>query len=331
MAQPINTNTFFKNIHLTDQNSLTHLLDFDEEHSDLSNVLKTSFYYTDTEFIQEMNPDSCTIMSLNCQSLNSKFLQIKLLLDKFAESDKPIHVLCFQETWIEDSELIDSNASKVKFKVGNFYRPPDTNVAQLQSFNRHFANKLESMNTRDTTFVCGDYNINLLSINSDEHSSSFLNGILSSRFLPAITLPTRASNNSTVIDNVFVNQQAEFNFSGILENEISDHQAVVVNTKLILPHTKTRYITIYSNSEEAKNNFKNDISFKNIFDKLNKNLTNNPNENYNILEEEISNSLEIHMNKKTVKFNRRKHKRDPWITFGILHSINRKNSLYKKL
>ena len=110
---------------------------------------------------------------------------------------------------------------------------------------------------------------------------------------------------------MFVNQQAEFNFSGILENEISDHQAVVVNTKLILPHTKTRYITIYSNSEEAKNNFKNDIISKNIFDRLNKNLTNNPNENYNILEEEISNSLEIHMNKKTVKFNRTKHKERP--------------------
>ena len=107
MAQPINTNTFFENIHLTNQNSLTQLLDFDKENSDLSNVLKTSFYYTDTEFIQEMNPDSCTIMSLNCQSLNSKFSQIKLLLDKFAKSDKPIHVLCLQETWIEYSELID--------------------------------------------------------------------------------------------------------------------------------------------------------------------------------------------------------------------------------
>ena len=122
-------------------------------------------------------------------------------------------------------ELTDpSNPSKVKFTVGNFYRPPHTNVAQLQSFNRHFANKLESMNTRDTTFVCGDYNINLLSVNSDEHSSSFLNGILSSGFLPAITLPTRASNNSTLIDNVFVNQRAKFNLSGILENEISDRQ-----------------------------------------------------------------------------------------------------------
>ena len=53
MAQPINPNTFFENIHLTNQSSLTHLLDFDGEHSDLSNVLKTSFYYTDTEFIQE--------------------------------------------------------------------------------------------------------------------------------------------------------------------------------------------------------------------------------------------------------------------------------------
>ena len=106
---------------------------------------------------------------------------------------------------------------------------------------------------------------------------------------------------------------------------------MVVNTKLTLPTTKTRYITIYSSSEEAKNNFKNYISSKNIFDKLNKNKAKNPNENYNILEEEISNFLEIHMNKKTVKFSRRKHKRDPRITFGIFHSINRKNSLYKKL
>ena len=111
-------------------------------------------------------------------------------------------------------------------------------------------------------------------------------------------LSKRASNNITLIDNVFANQRDEFNFSGILENEISDHQAVVVNTKLTFPTTKTGYITIYSNSEEAKNNFKNDISSKNIFDKLNKNITNNLNENYNILEEEISNSVEIYMDKK---------------------------------
>ena len=37
------------------------------------------------------------------------------------------------------------------------------------------------------------------------------------------------------------------------------------------------------------------------------------------------------MQKKTVKFNRRKHKRDPWITFGILRSVNKKNQLYRTL
>ena len=71
-------------------------------------------------------------------------------------------------------------------------------------------------------------------------------------------------------------------------------------------------------------NFRNDIASKNIYEKLNKDIHCNPNKNYNILESKIINSMESHMNKKPVKFNRRKHKRDPWITFGILRSVNKK-------
>ena len=37
------------------------------------------------------------------------------------------------------------------------------------------------------------------------------------------------------------------------------------------------------------------------------------------------------MQKNTLKFKRRKHKRDPWITFGILRTVNKKNNLYKTL
>ena len=71
-----------------------------------------------------------------------------------------MHVHCIEKTDIIESphweemfvEVTDpSNPSKVKLTVGNFYRPPHTNVAQLQSFNRQFAHKLESMNKRDTT------------------------------------------------------------------------------------------------------------------------------------------------------------------------------------
>ena len=41
--------------------------------------------------------------------------------------------------------------------------------------------------------------------------------------------------------------------------------------------------------------------------------------------------MNTHLTKKEVKFNRRKHKGDPWMTYGILNSVNRKNLLYKKL
>ena len=64
---------------------------------------------------------------------------------------------------------------------------------------------------------------------------------------------------------------------------------------------------------------------------LNKEPNANPNENYLILQTAITDSMKTHLTKKVIKFNRKKHKRDPWMTYGILNSVNRKNLLYKKL
>ena len=151
------------------------------------------------------------------------------------------------------------------------------------------------LNSYETIFVCGDCNINLLSLNSDEHTGCYFDGILSSGFPPTITLPTRKSDRSTLIDNIFSSKQEKINFAGILKNEISDHQAVMVNINQTLPTNKTNYITTYSNSAESKNNFRNDIASKNISEKLNRDLHCNPNENYNILESEIIKSMESHI------------------------------------
>ena len=60
---------------------------------------------------------------------------------------------------------------------------------------------------------------------------------------------------------------------------------------------KTKYITMYANSEECKSNFQNDIASKNIFDRINKDLHADPNVNYKILESEISCSMNYHMKK----------------------------------
>ena len=69
-------NTFIDNTNLTDQNFFLHHLESDEEHNEFTNSITSSGYYTDIECIRNINNDSCTIMSLNCQSLNAKFSDI---------------------------------------------------------------------------------------------------------------------------------------------------------------------------------------------------------------------------------------------------------------
>ena len=90
-----------------------------------------------------------------------------------------------------------------------------------------------------------DYNINLLTLHSNEHTSNYFDGIhvLSSGFLPAITLPTRLSNTNSLIDNIYVSKQRNINFAAIPDNEISDRQVIAINTNLSIPDPKTRNIT----------------------------------------------------------------------------------------
>ena len=60
------------------------------------------------------------------------------------------------------------------------------------------------------------------------------------------------------------------------------------------------------------------------------NLLSDPNINYNIMENEITNTNRKYILKKTVKFNKYKHTSE-WITRGILKSIKHRDALYKEL
>ena len=57
---------------------------------------------------------------------------------------------------------------------------------QLTSFIEYFTQTLSTIDPRETTLACGDFNINLLSLNSNDHCNTYLEGTLSSGFLPAI-------------------------------------------------------------------------------------------------------------------------------------------------
>ena len=76
-----------------------------------------------------------------------------------------------------------------------------------------------------SSYICGDYNIDLLKIKTNKHFNDFFDNLISVGFFPKITLPTRfTEQSSTLIDNVFSNNIEEREISGILLNHISDHQ-----------------------------------------------------------------------------------------------------------
>ena len=115
MEQSINL--FLDNGNLTNLNSLTHLFDFDDNYNDLAKSIQPSKYYSEDVFWKKTDTNSCIIMSLNCQSLHAKFMQIKLLVDTFAENGTPIQVLGLQETWFENSDNIDLGL----FHIDNYH------------------------------------------------------------------------------------------------------------------------------------------------------------------------------------------------------------------
>ena len=56
-----------------------------------------------------------------------------------------------------------------------------------------------------------------------------------------------------------------------------------------------------------------------------------PNDNYNIVETIIQDTISTHFPTRTVQFNYCKHKKTKWVTNGIIKSIKFSNCMYKKL
>ena len=99
-----------------------------------------------------------------------------------------------------------------------------------------FMEKVASENK--VCYMLGDFNIDLLKIDSDKDIMNFYNSLTSNLFVPHITLPTRITSHSqTLIDNIFSNN-TDFaqGISGNFTFSISDHLAQF----LIMPKADNR-------------------------------------------------------------------------------------------
>ncbi|XP_057292033.1 uncharacterized protein LOC130614615 [Hydractinia symbiolongicarpus] len=180
--------------------------------------------------------------------------------------------------------------------------------------------------------LLGDFNINLLNCNLDKSVENFLDITSSFSLLPHITLPTRITNSSsTLIDNIFSNTPNFDNMSGNICTAISDHmpQFLIFQKKAVicppendamvrdwkkLDHENFILKIIDTNWEQALEIESDDVNIS--FDKFINRLD-------GLLDQHVPTRL----------LTRRQKKRDsnPWITKGIIKSIQQRDRLYKSL
>ena len=121
------------------------------------------------------------------------------------------------------------------YVIANIYRPPYEAIDDFALFNEQFITLLNSISEkRHSSYICDDFNINLLKINLKAYYNIFFENTLLSGFPPKITLPTRISKTcSTHIDNILTNViEPNHDKAGVLTSHISDHQAIFFFHKL---------------------------------------------------------------------------------------------------
>ena len=172
--------------------------------------------------------------------------------------------------------------------------------------------------------LLGDFNIDLLTCESNNSTNDFLDLITSNSLMPLILRPTRITTHSkTLIDNIFTSIIENDNIAGNITCSISDHLAQFIIFKIC----NQTFIKV---PKPPKRNFKNinpELFILDILEvdwskhlKLNKNdATLSTSKFLNIIDAILDRHAPYMKPSINKKFNTSK----PWITLGILTSINK--------
>ena len=88
---------------------LENIIDTSDDDGEI-NLVKPSLYYSIDDLPSyTKNHGSLNILSLNAQSINSKFDSLVTFLEIARQQNVYFHAVCLQETWLSDQSVIISN------------------------------------------------------------------------------------------------------------------------------------------------------------------------------------------------------------------------------
>jgi hypothetical protein len=222
--------------------------------------------------------------------------------------------------------------------IFNIYRPPksNNNNQTLDTFINEFQPPLLTItNHNSSTILTGDFNIDLLKLPIRDKYQDFFDLLTGQNLLPLITLPTRfATRSASLLDQIYIKQTMGSSIpqSGILFSQTSDHLATFTCLDFLISHPKPKnLIKSTLNTTEARSDFVKDlekIKWENIFPH---DLLSDPDSSYDAFINKVDTLHSKHFPTKLIKFDKYKHKKKDWITFGILRSIKFRDNLYRQL
>ena len=233
-------------------------------------------------------------------------------------SDLESNIEQFQSVFIEINNIQNRN-----ILLGTVYRSPSFPTIEFTNYLEQILDKIN--HEHKLCLLGGDFNIDILKHDSDKGCSSFINLLSSLGFFPCISLPTRiTSHSATLIDNFYCNDPSFVMLPAVIINDISDHLPISININVNIashkkPFANHRYTFDFRNIERLRHS----VSAKLADFHLISNAESACSVLINTLEEEI-----IHNSIK--KVNRRSVPIQPWISYGLLACINKKNNLHKK-
>ena len=219
--------------------------------------------------------------------------------------------------------------SKKKFIIASVYRPNSAYVnmsstQQLEQF-------LETMNSilckisaaGKKVYIFGDFNIDLLKIESHKHTAEYVNSLFSQGCLQLMTIPTRCiHNSSTLIDHIITNVNSPYYTCGALTSRVSDHFPIFCFLDSKKPGNVHRFVKSKNMSPEAIQKFKTNMQNIHWEEVL---ASADPQSCLDSFLKTFLELFNLHFPEKLTKFNKNFHGKEKWMTAGLL--ISRRNKL----
>ena len=217
-----------------------------------------------------------------------------------------------------ESIFVTTRTSCKEATFGVVYRPPSGNFS---SFLSELSNILQQL-PKKSVQIMGDFNVNLHANTKEVHD--FEEVMFGNGFCPLISTYTheKPGCKQTCIDNIYTNDIDKSIASGTLSDRISHHLPIFhIYDDLSVPNSDSsaKYVQHYNYSESNVQKFVSNL--KACFSK-------SPPQNFDEFHNAFKTNLDKTCKLERPKVSKRTPLNNPWITTGIIASINKKHELH---